>query len=67
MADSEMLDKLRGILEAPDAELTTPLVDVGWDSMGVLSVIALARTAGKVVTSDQAKAFVTVGDIVAAL
>lgn len=63
----DKLDQIRAILEAPDAELTTALDDLAWDSMAILSVIAAARANGMVVTNEQAAAFKTVGDVVAAI
>jgi acyl carrier protein len=43
-----------------------PLDEIGWDSMGMLSVIALAKTNGKTITGAQVRAFATVGDILSA-
>lgn len=64
----EKLEKLADVLDQDAAELKpeTPLDEVGWDSMGMLGVIALARTNGKTVTGAQVRAFQTVGDILAA-
>ena len=67
MGENEKLDQIRAILEAPEAELETPLEDLAWDSMAILSVIAAARANGKVVTNEQTAAFKTVGDVVAAI
>lgn len=68
MNEEEKLDKLADVLDQ-DAEVLTAetlLDDIGWDSMGMLSVIALAKTNGKTITGVQVRAFETVGDILKA-
>lgn len=62
----EKLDKIADVLDVDAGTLTaeTRLDDVNWDSMGMLSVIALAKANGKTVAGTQVRAFETVGDIV---
>ena len=65
MNEQEKLDKIADMLDADAGALSaeTRLDEIGWDSMGMLSVIALAKTSGKTVTGTQVRAFETVGDI----
>ena len=65
---NEKLEMLAELLDRDAGELTatTPLDTLGWDSMGMLSVIALAKTNGKTITGDTVRGFKTVGDLVAA-
>ena len=62
----EKLDKIADMLDVDVGTLTaeTRLEEINWDSMGMLSVIALAKTNGKTVTGAQVRAFETVGDII---
>ncbi len=62
----EKLDKIADVLDIDAGALTveTRLDEINWDSMGMLSVIALAKTNGKTVTGSQVRAFETVGEIV---
>jgi len=68
MTELEKLDKLADVLDADSVTLSNdmPLDEIGWDSMGMLSVIALAKTNGKTITGAQVRAFATVGDILSA-
>lgn len=60
---ADALDKDAGEL-APETELSS----LGWDSMSILSVIAMAKTRfGKTLTGAQIREFKTVQDIIAAL
>lgn len=65
MNDQEKLKKIADMLDVDLDSLTadTRLDEINWDSMGMLSVIALAKTNGKTVTGSQVRALVTVGDI----
>lgn len=65
MNEQEKLDKIADILDADDGSLSvnTRLDEIGWDSMGMLSVIALAKTNGKTITGAQIRSFTTIGDI----
>lgn len=69
MNEQEKIDRLADILDQDAGSLTvdTMLDTIGWDSMGMLSVIALAKTNGKTVTGAQIRAFETVGDILQAV
>lgn len=62
----EKLDKIADMLDVDVGTLTaeTRLEEINWDSMGMLSVIALAKTNGKTVTGAQVRSFETVGEIV---
>jgi len=69
MNEQEKIDRLADILDQDAGSLTvdTMLDTIGWDSMGMLSVIALAKTNGKTVTGAQIRAFETVGDVLQAV
>ena len=66
MTDQEKINKVADILDQESSALTaeTQLDTIGWDSMGMLSVIALAKTNGKTITGVQIRGFKTVGDII---
>ncbi len=66
MTDQEKINKVADILDQESSMLTaeTQLDTIGWDSMGMLSVIALAKTNGKTITGVQIRGFKTVGDII---
>lgn len=68
MTDQEKIDKLVDVLDQDSGALNaeTRLDEIGWDSMGMLSVIALAKSNGKTITGAQIRAFETVGDILQA-
>ena len=68
MTDQEKIDRLADVLDQDPGALKaeTPLDEIGWDSMGMLSVIALAKSNGRTVTGAQIRAFETVGDILMA-
>lgn len=68
MTEQEKIDRLADVLDQDSGALTaeTRLDEIGWDSMGMLSVIALAKTNGKTITGAQIRAFGTVGDILRA-
>ena len=68
MTEQEKIDKLADMLDQDSIALTmdTPLDAIGWDSMGMLSVIALAKTNGRIITGAQIRAFKTVNDILSA-
>lgn len=65
MNDQEKMKKIADMLDVDLESLTADarLDEINWDSMGMLSVIALAKTNGKTVTGAQVRALVTVGDI----
>lgn len=66
--ENEKIEKIADILDLDSNTITldTQLDTIGWDSMGILSVIALAKTNGKVITGDVIRGFKTIGDIVSA-
>lgn len=68
MTEQEKIDRLADVLDQDSGALNaeTQLDEIGWDSMGMLSVIALAKTNGKTITGAQIRAFGTVGDILRA-
>ena len=68
MTEQEKIDRLADVLDqdAGTLSLDTALDAIGWDSMGMLSIIALAKTNGKTITGAQIRAFKTVGDILQA-
>ena len=68
MTDQEKIDRLADVLDQDSGTLKveTQLDEIGWDSMGMLSVIALAKSNGKTITGAQIRAFETVGDILQA-
>ena len=68
MTEKEKIEKIADMLDQDAGALTpqTNLDEVGWDSMGMLSVIALAKTNGKPITGAQVRAFATIDDILQA-
>lgn len=68
MEMTEKIERVADILDQDAGVLTvdTRLDEIGWDSMGMLSVIALAKQNGKVITGAQIREFATVGDILEA-
>ena len=66
MNEQEKLNRIADVLDADAATINvgTHLDEIGWDSMGMLSIIALAKTNGKTITGAQVRAFETVGDII---
>lgn len=68
MTDQDKIDRLADVLDQDSGSLSadTRLDEIDWDSMGMLSVIALAKTNGKTVTGAQVRAFETVDDILQA-
>ena len=65
MNKQEKLEKIADILDVDTGKIMvdTRLDEIGWDSMCMLSVIALAKANGKTVTGAQIRSFETVGDI----
>lgn len=65
MTEQEKLERIADVLDQDAASLNpnTHLDEIGWDSMGMLSVIALAKTNGKTITGQQIRSFETVGAI----
>lgn len=69
MSEQENIEALAEIFEKDAGEIAkeTKLEDLGWDSMSMLSVMAVSKAHGKGMTGDQVRALVTVGDVLAYL
>lgn len=69
MNDEDKLDAIADIFDRDVSEITpeTALVSLGWDSMAMLSVIALAKTRGVSLPGATVRAMATVADIMAVL
>ena len=69
MSEQGNIEALAEIFEKDAGEITkeTKLEDLGWDSMSMLSVMAVSKAHGKGMTGDQVRALVTVGDVLAYL
>lgn len=65
----DKIEKIADVLDCDAAALTpdTRLEDIGWDSMGMLSVIALAKQNGKTILGDQIRTFTTLDDVLKAV
>ena len=65
MTEQEKIELVADVLDQEAETLTaeTQLDSIGWDSMGMLGVIALAKSNGKTITGAQIRAFKTVADI----
>ena len=68
MTEQEKIDRISDVLDQDAGAINadTRLDEIGWDSMGMLSVIALAKTNGKTITGSQVRAFKTIGDVLQA-
>lgn len=68
MTEKEKIDRVADVLDKEPGSIgaDTRLDEIGWDSMGMLGVIALARANGRTVTGTEVRAFETVGDILGA-
>lgn len=65
-----MNDKLEALFEVFETEDITPetaLDTLQWDSMAMLSIIAIAKTYGKSVSGASLRGMKTVADILAAI
>lgn len=69
MNDEDKLDAIADIFDRDVSEITpeTALDSLGWDSMAMLSVIALAKTRGVSLPGATVRAMATVADIMAVL
>lgn len=65
----EKIEVLADALEWDASKMSpeTPLDELGWDSMTMLTVVAVARAAGKTISGDQIRVMATVGDLLAAI
>lgn len=63
------LDAVADIFDVDAADIApgTRLDTLAWDSMAMLSVMALARAGGRAVTGDEIRGMETVADILAVL
>lgn len=68
MNDPEKIDQIADILDVDSGSLTpdTRLDEIGWDSMGMLGVIAFAKQNGKTISGELIRSFTTIGDILTA-
>ena len=68
MTEQEKIDRIADVLDQDAGAINadTRLDEIGWDSMGMLSVIALAKTNGKTITGPQVRSFETIGDVLQA-
>lgn len=67
MTNEEKLEALCEVFENPEINAETQLDEIGWDSMAMLSVMAIAKQNGKTITGSQMREMETVGDILQAL
>ena len=69
MSEQEMINRLADVLDQDPGAITpdTQLDEIGWDSMGMLGVIALAKMNGKTISGAQVRAFETIRDILKAV
>ena len=64
---NEKLEALYEVFETEDITSETALDTIQWDSMAMLSVIAIAKARGKSVSGAALREMKTVGDILAVL
>lgn len=66
---NEKIEKLADALDWDASKITpeTQLDTLAWDSMAMLTVVALARSAGKTVSGAQVREMKTVGDVINAI
>lgn len=66
---NEKIEKLADALDWDVSNVTpeTHLDTLQWDSMAMLTIVAVARANGKVVKGDDLKKMVTVADVIAAI
>lgn len=69
MSEQENIEALAEVFEKDAGEISreTQLDELGWDSMSILSVMALSKMHGKGLTGDQVRTLKTVGDVLAYL
>lgn len=67
MSNEEKQEALVEVFENPAIKVDTRLDEIGWDSMAMLSVMAIARQNGKSITGAQMREMVTIADILAVL
>ena len=69
MDDMDKLEAIADIFDVDPSEITpeTALETLSWDSMAMLSTIALAKAQGKSVSGETIRGMKTVSDIMAVL
>ena len=67
MMKNEIIEALADIFETEDFTEETLLETLPWDSMAMLSVVALAKKSNITLSGATIREFETVGDILAAL
>ena len=67
MTADEHLEALMDIFEQDELSNETLLEELAWDSMAMLSVMALAKKCGKTLSGAEIREFETIGDILTAL
>lgn len=69
MDDESKLEAIADIFGRDPSEITpeSALDELGWDSMAMLSVMALAKTQGKSLSGSEIRGMETVADIMAVL
>lgn len=70
MNQQEIIELIAEALDLESAEISsdTELDQIGWDSMSMLSIIALAKSRfDKIITGAEIREFTTIGDILSAL
>ena len=66
---NEKIEQLADALEwdAPSLTSDTRLDELQWDSMAMLTIVAIARANGKTVSGAQIREMQTVGDLLSAI
>ncbi len=67
MNDEEKLQQLFEVFESEDINADTELDTLQWDSMAMLSVMAIIKSNGKSVTRQEMREMKTIGDILVAM
>lgn len=67
MTEQEKKEALCEVFETDRFTPETRLDTLNWDSMAMLSVIAVAKANGVAISGDAIRAFKTVGDVLEAL
>lgn len=67
MNDSEKIEQLYEIFETEDINPATELDTLQWDSMAMLSVMAVVKSGGKSVTGQQLRTAKTIADLLAVM
>lgn len=65
MTNEEKMDALAEVFETSDIVVGTALDELSWDSMAMLSVMAIVKNNGKSVTGKQLRDAKTIADLLA--